>query len=445
MKRLYHQFYLTIIVSLVLLVLAAGAVWRFGPRIAPNDQAIEMASELIAATMPAADAPRADQERVIANLSRRLSVDLALYNARGELVTSAGRAILGPGGPPPGSGWVRARGGAAWAFRLPDGRALLARAPLRHRHPAFGLVAVLGALALAVALGAYPVVRKLTRRLERLQAGVEAIGAGQLSARIPVEGKDEIARLSASFNRSAERIEKLVASQRMMLANASHELRTPLARLKLGVELLEREGGAARRAQIEVDIAELDELIEEILLASRLDAGAETLRLETVDLLGLAAEEASRFEDVGVTGTAVLIEGDARLLRRMIRNLLENARRHGRPPVDVQVMAQPNAVILRVMDHGSPIPPPERDRIFEPFLQSARPEPDRPRSAADEGGAKGTGLGLSLVRTIARRHGGEADVTPNGESGNVFRVRLPRSSAPEVAAAIQASSNCLKK
>ena len=215
MKRLYHQFYLTIVVSLVLLVLAAGALWRFGPRVAPNDQAVEMASELIAAALPAAEAPQAEQDRAIAHVSRRLGVDLGLYDAKGGLITSAGRSILERGGPPPGSGWVRAKGGAAWAFRLPDGRALLARAPLRHRHPAFGMIAFLGGLALAVALGAYPVVRRLTRRLERLQAGVDALGAGKLSERIPVEGKDEIARLTTSFNRSAERIQHLVGSQKI--------------------------------------------------------------------------------------------------------------------------------------------------------------------------------------------------------------------------------------
>jgi signal transduction histidine kinase len=430
-KRLYHQFYLTIVVSLVLLVLAAGALLRFGPRVAPNDQAIEMASELIAAVLPAADAAQTEQARAIAQLSRRLGVDLGLYDTSGQLSASAGKPILGEGGPPPGSGWVRARGGAAWAFRLPDGRSLLARAPLRHRHPALGLIAFLGALALAVALGAYPVVRRMTRRLERLQAGVEDLGAGKLSARIPLEGKDEIARLTASFNRSAERIEQLVGSQKLLLANASHELRTPLTRLKLGLELMRREDGDDRRAQIDADIAELDQLIEEILLASRLDAGAETLTLESVDLLGLAAEEASHYDEVTVTGQPIVMQGDARLLRRMLRNLLDNAMRHGRPPIAVHVERDKDRAILQVVDHGDPIPVAERDAIFQPFNRSEFPSKAHGPAL---GGRHGSGLGLALVRAIARQHGGEAELAGGASKGNTFRAILPLKGSARVAA-----------
>lgn len=428
MKRLYHQFYLTIVVSLVLLVVAAGGLWRFGSRIAPTDQAIEMAAELIAVALPDAAAPAADQQRAVETISRRLRVDLALYDARGKAVATAGRTIL-PSSmpPPPGSGWLRVPGGSAWSFQLPDGRALLARAPPRHRHPAFGLIAFLGGLALAVALGAYPVVRRLTRRLERLQVGVEALGDGRLSARIPVEGRDEIAKLTDSFNRSAARIEQLVASQKMLLANASHELRTPLARLKLGLELYRRDGDPARRAALDADIAELDQLIEEILLASRLDAGAEPSPAEPVDLLGLAAEESSHYADAAVSGEAVVINGDARLLRRLIRNLLENAKRHGRPPIDVAVRLQGPGVELTVTDQGEPIAAPDRERIFEPFTQSVGHSASRSTGIARNtaSSAGGSGLGLSLVRTIARRHGGDAILLPADGCGNVFRVTLP--------------------
>ena len=245
--------------------------------------------------------------------------------------------------------------------------------------------------------------------------------------RIPVEGKDEIARLTTSFNRSAERVEQLVTSQKMLLANASHELRTPLTRLKLGIALMQGERRDDRRAQIEADIAELDHLIEEILLASRLDAGGEALALETVDLLGLAAEEASHFVDVTVEGQPVLIEGDGRLLRRLISNLLENANRHGRPPISVRVAFDKDRAVLCVEDHGQPIPIAQRDRIFEPFTQ-VRPETSRLENR------QGVGLGLSLVRTIARRHAGEAELMADGGRGNIFRVTLPVSASRRVAA-----------
>ena len=97
------------------------------------------------------------------------------------------------------------------------------------RYP--GCCLFLGAVAIVVAIAAYPVVRGLTRRLERLQTGVETLGAGNLAARVEVQGRDEVARLAGAFNRAASRIEDLVNAHRLLLANASHELRTPLSRI----------------------------------------------------------------------------------------------------------------------------------------------------------------------------------------------------------------------
>src|SRR5262249_25381235 len=169
-----------------------------------------------------------------------------------------------------GAGW-RGRRARRGVSPRPDGRGLGARAPIHHANPAVGLVLFLGGIALAVAICAYPVVRGLTRRLERLQTGVETLGAGDLTARVNVKGRDEVARLADSFNRAAGRIEELVGGHRLLLANASHELRTPLSRIRLGLELLQRSGDAKYKANIEQDIGELEALIDEILLASRLD------------------------------------------------------------------------------------------------------------------------------------------------------------------------------
>ena len=113
-----------------------------------------------------------------------------------------------------------------------------------------GLIAFLGGIALAVAICAYPLVRRLTRRLERLQAGRGVAGRRRSRARAcKVEGKDEVARLAESFNRAAARIEELVGSHKLLLANASHELRTPLSRIRLGVELLKEGADPKRKAR----------------------------------------------------------------------------------------------------------------------------------------------------------------------------------------------------
>jgi signal transduction histidine kinase len=414
MKRLYHQLYLTIIASLLLVVLVAGIMWRFASTVSPAQQAFEMAGELVAAVLPPADAPAAAQQQAIDRLQERLRIDLALFDADHKRIASAGRPLPPPRDDRETGGWLYGRGGPAWAIRLPDDRWIVARAPARHRHPAFGIIAFLGGIALAVAVCAYPLVRGLTRRLERLQAGVESLGAGDLSARVKVEGKDEVARLAASFNRSAARIEELVGAHTLLLANTSHELRTPLARIRLGVELLKEGADPKRKAELEADIAELDALLEQILLSSRLDAVKGIDRREEIDLLALAAEEGARYEGCAVTGEPVAVPGDRALLRRMMRNLLDHATRHGAPPVEVGVRREGGMAAVTVSDGGPGIAPGERERVFEPFYR-----------VPGRRAASGTGLGLTLVRQIARQHGGESVWAGTLGRPSAIRVTLP--------------------
>jgi len=272
------------------------------------------------------------------------------------------------------------------------------------------------ATGVVVAIAAYPAVRRLTRRLERLQEKVDAWGEGDLSARVAVEGRDEVARLAASFNRAAERIEALVGAQKSLLANASHELRSPLARLRMAAELLEEGAPQPIREELARNIAELDQLIEELLLASRLDASGETGRtLERVDLTALLAEECAR-AGASLSASSLVLEGEPRLLRRMVRNLLENAARHGAPPIEVSLSQAGSALLfLDICDRGPGVPEAEREPIFTPFYR---------RAGASEAEG-GVGLGLSLVRQIARRHGGDVECLPRADGGSCFRVTLP--------------------
>jgi signal transduction histidine kinase len=413
-KRLYQKIHLTIIASLVMVVLVAGAVWHFGPDASPATQALEMVGKLAAAALPPADAPRDTQQQSIQHLAERLDADLALFDEAERLIAAAGKPV-----PPPArwrahesGGMVHGPEGRGWSIRLPDRRWLVASSQAPRQTPALRLILFLGGAALLVAVCAYPVVRGLTRRLERLQAGVETLGAGNLAARVKVEGRDEVARLAESFNRAAERIEALVNAHRMLLANTSHELRTPLSRLRMGIELYPQTQDPKRKAELQQDIAELDLLIDEILLASRLEATGALHGTEEVDLLALAAEEAARYDDCAVEGEPVIVRGEAPLLRRLIRNLLENASRHGKPPIRVDVRRQGASAILDVVDHGVGIAEAERERVFTPFH----------RLNAD---AKGTGLGLSLVRQIARLHGGDAVAAPLPTEPSCFRVTLP--------------------
>jgi signal transduction histidine kinase len=409
MRRLYLQVYLTIVASLVLVVLTAGLTWHFVAGLPPFGQPFEIAREVIAELVPPADAPPQVQQQVIERLALNLGADLALYGRNKEPLAAAGRPLPVPGR---SGGWLRTLAGPAVSMPLPDGRWLVVRMPARHRPSGLVLAAFLGAIALAVALGAWPIVRRLTGRLERLQHGVESLGAGDLTARVKVEGRDEVARLARSFNQAATRIEGLVDAHKMLLANASHELRTPLTRIRLGLELVEAQ--PERKAELAKDIAELDQLVDEILLVSRLDATEQLDAREDIDLAALAAEECARYDDCSVEGQPVTVRGDPMLLRRMIRNLVENAELHGKPPIEVNVERRDGQAVLRVSDRGAVIAEDARERLFSPFYRI----PGR-------SGPKGTGLGLALVRQIARRHTG--DVTYSPERGSCFTVTLPAS------------------
>jgi signal transduction histidine kinase len=285
------------------------------------------------------------------------------------------------------------------------------------------LAVVLLLLFVGVAAGAYPVVRRLTRRLESLKRGVEQFGAGQLGHRVDDSGRDEVAALAASFNLAADRIETLLRSHQSLLANASHELRSPLARLKMAFAMLEDAAPAQRERlsrEIDVNIAELDALVEEVLLASRLEAGSAVGEMHPVELLALGAEEAARAEVAFEPETdSARVDGQERLLRRALRNLLDNARRYGGPDVELSLESVAGGYEFAVSDRGPGVPAEMRERIFEPFYRL-------PGHAEMAGGV---GLGLSLVKQIAERHGGSVRCRPRDGGGSRFVLFLPAAKA----------------
>ena len=301
--------------------------------------------------------------------------------------------------------------------------------------PPFGFVWMLLLVGLAVALGTYPLIRRLTKRLNTLQIGVEQWGQGDLATRVKVSGNDEVAFLAERFNTAASRIEALVGSHKSLLANASHELRSPLTRIKMGLELMHgsQSEAALQRLKDEIsrNINELDQLIAEILLASRLDsAQADVGTFETVDLTGLAAEECAKSgaELQVLSESAIAVPGVPKLLRRLMRNLLENANRYAIKntaassdesvvlTLAIEGAGDSKTAVLRVTDHGPGVPVELRERIFEPFYRA-------PGASERDGGV---GLGLALVKSIAERHDGRVrcEAAASGQ-GACFVVTLP--------------------
>lgn len=429
MRRLYLRIYLAVVASLCVLVALVAIAWHwFGPHeFAPPQP---MLRELVTDLLPySADDRRLPE--ILQRWSTRLHADLTLYDSRRQLIGQAGAPI--PADVREGGlhEWWAGRG---FAIELRDGRRLAVQRrtdqlPYPSRGRMFhwsGWLGPLLLLAAAVGIGAYPVVRRLTRRLETLARAVDALGAGDLQTRVAVQGNDEVARLAAKFNASAQRIEQLVKSNRGLLANASHELRSPLARLRMAIELLGADDAGdapAKRSikqEIERNIAELDQLIEEILLASRLDAagelnggaGFERAPIELDALVGEACAQAAITPQM----EPLRVAGEARLLRRLIRNLIDNALRHGGRPVSVELRRVGADAELSVLDRGPGVAPADRERIFEPFY--------RVRGVSEAGG--GVGLGLALVRQIATVHGGQARCVARDDGpGSRFVVTLP--------------------
>ena len=405
-SHLYVRIWLAVVATVLVLTFLVGAAWQFTrdpPQLPIREVLVHnTAGEVIGTAQTKPD--------------RKLGEDLEF-----DVVTKDGQTLnllLPRPKRPPGNPWMRPPFG-------------------------FGFGWMLGLVGFAVALGAYPIMRRLTLRLEALQRGVERWGAGDLSARVNADGTDEVAFLASRFNHAAERIETLMALHKSLLANASHELRSPLARIRMGLELLtppptpEQSPQAAKmasqqKAEILRSINELDQLIDEILLASRLDAKqADAEPFEALDLTGLAAEECARINaDLQLelrpgTGSgasadhSLMLQGSARLLRRLIRNLLENARRYSQGDISLELAqvrtCEGQRAIIKVHDRGPGVPVAQRERIFEPFYRL-------PGASEREGGV---GLGLALVKSISERHGGTVRCEARPGGGASFIVELP--------------------
>lgn len=402
---LFLKVYLTLLASLALVAIASGIFMHLGQ---DEDEGWGARRERFVAAMLPAGADASALQSTLARLAEAFDADLALYGADKSLIASAGEPL-------PADILQRPRrpDRKFMVVRLSDGRTVAARMhePWRAGRNPLAYLALIAAL---IGVVAYPVVRHLTRRLERLRRGVDSWGSGALATRVADDGNDEVAAVARSFNKAADHVERLLAAHRSLLANASHELRSPLARLRMAIDLYEETGDQGTKSEIVRNLGELDTLVEEILLASRLDHLDELDHAEPVDLLGLAAEEGAR-SGVAVSGTPETVPGDPRLLARLVRNLVQNALRHGAPPVEVKVKKEGGKVRLSVRDHGQGVPQDEKARVFEPFY--------RPSGRAESAG--GWGLGLALVRQIAGHHGATVRYEAPADGGARFVVEFP--------------------
>ncbi len=303
---------------------------------------------------------------------------------------------------------------------------------------AFLIIAAIVTL-IVVAIVSWLVAGRAVRPLVTLAQTTEVIGStGDLSKRLPPNrGRDEVGLLTTSFNAMLERLQSAqselaaaLAAQQRFVADASHELRTPLSTIRTNAEFLRERPDAAAgdRAEAIADVVSeaerMSRLVDGLLVLARADAGV-TIERRPIDVRAVATEEARRFrppgrtrddaERVQVTAAgSALVSGDADALGRAIRALLDNAFRHGRPPVAITVTTRDGRVQLEVRDAGPGLPAGSEERVFDRFYRA-----DPARSG------EGTGIGLSIARAIAEAHGGTIRAASPVSGGAVFTIELP--------------------
>lgn len=191
--------------------------------------------------------------------------------------------------------------------------------------------------------------RTMTWRINQLSRQITQLGDGDFSARVTPVGNDEITILARGFNQTAERIETLMNANKLLLAHASHEIRTPITRIRLQVEMMTmlvsqfdktiQDKFQKRADAINRDLTGLNDLVESILLVSRMDAGHAVEKIEEVDLYDLIKSEIQHYPQATFVGSHLIIQGQSKLLTHLVRNLLDNAHLHGKPPVMVKLYA----------------------------------------------------------------------------------------------------------
>ncbi|MCF6783247.1 ATP-binding protein [Stutzerimonas stutzeri] len=304
------------------------------------------------------------------------------------------------------------------------------------------LLLFIGALGLTlIGLTVYLLVRQLERRLREVESAATRIAKGDLATRVPDAGSDSVGQLARAFNGMAVHLQRLLAVQREMVSAVAHELRTPVARLRFGLEMTaEAQNDQVRQKYLQgmdTDIDDLDRLVDEMLVYTRLERGSPQLNFQLVDLLALVdqviVELAPLRGDIRIErGACEMYEGGAQVeaephyLRRALINLVSNAMRHAETQVRVSFVLDAERARLSVDDDGPGVPEADWEKVFTPFL---RLDDSRTRASG------GHGLGLSIVRRIAYWHGGRAQISRSDMGGACFSMAWPRrqpvsSSAP---------------
>lgn len=399
-ERLFVRIMASVVLSLLVFSVAAFFIVKRMEALSYDNFLVQQGVGLLELVLPPAAASPEDYDEGFAIAKDTFGMDFTLYDVNQQFITSTGIKYPLVEGERQLNRWSVSADHMKWTTQLSDGRwMVVVHGQSPDSEEIRTVMSFLAATAVILTLVMFPVIRNLTSRLERLQAATVEFGSGKLRTRVDVHGRDEVGKLAHSFNTAMDEIERLVESQRLLLANTSHELRTPLARIRLGIDLLEEKIDPARHASLRHNIAELNELIDELLILSRLDAPEAAAQMEVADLVAIAAEECARYDDCTLHSAHVpKLLGSPKLLRRLIRNLVDNGLKHGAPPVSVEISEVGDQIVLSVSDGGEGIRPDDEAHVFDPFYR-----------ASDKQNVAGYGLGLAIVKRIADAH--RADIS----------------------------------
>ena len=275
-----------------------------------------------------------------------------------------------------------------------------------------------GAALLALALaGAWLIASNIARPLAALTRAAARIGRGEAHQPLAEEGPRELRGLGAAFNRMARDLESMERERAMVLAGISHDLRTPLSRMRLALEM-----SGATKDEMRGDFAAMVADIEEIdaIIGQFLDFARGVNEAKTRQDLGALMEEVA--EHYGRLGKKISVKSDAVVqfpfarmaVRRAVSNLVDNALRYGREPIELELGKRDGLTVIEVRDRGPGIPPGETERLKRPFT----------RLDAARSGPAGAGLGLAIVERVARAHGGALELAPREGGGLVARLAL---------------------
>ncbi|MCE3289532.1 MAG: two-component sensor histidine kinase [Caulobacter sp.] len=301
-------------------------------------------------------------------------------------------------------------------IQQPDGRWLVVKPRPAVRWDAWQTRLILTFLLsiLLIAPLAWLLARRLAAPIGAFAGAADRLGRDPRAAPLEMDGSAEIVAAATAFNQMQERLRRYVDDRTAMVGAIAHDLRTPLTRLKFRIEA----APDALKAKLAADIDQM-----EAMIAATMGFVSDATRPRERTKLELASLVESIVDELAETGAAasvdrtekLVVEGDPIALRRLVANLVENAIKYG-GAARARVYADNRDAVIEVDDDGPGIPEHERERVFEPFF---RGEPSRNRETG------GIGLGLAVVRSVARAHGGDAELVNRDGGGLTARVRLP--------------------